>query len=269
VKILDYIEKLRGANNYNPFEIKYWLITTDQKTLELDIPKVEYEIDGIDEIESKSICIMPSELIRFIDGSSDIKGEHVSVFKQYMLKSHVFQKQYSEDEIKIITKIATIVEDTDIANYDVDTMLDNLFKSYTLEEIQKRIEKQKDQKDKDKELVEIFLETNDSYIDTKLTRVLDKISRNTKFLANILWYTVLFIVPTLFYTNVAINVINWTGFNIINLETWIVKDKWDSISIAITIFGTFVLGTCVWITKRFKEMFVAWFVKKRIESYNK
>jgi hypothetical protein len=48
VKILDYVEKLRGANNYNPFEIKYWLITTDQKTLELDTPKVEYEIDGIE-----------------------------------------------------------------------------------------------------------------------------------------------------------------------------------------------------------------------------
>jgi hypothetical protein len=95
---------------------------------------------------------MPSELIRFIDGSGDIKGEHVSVFKQYMLKSHVFQKQYSDDEIKIIAKIATIVEDTDVANYDVETMIDNLFKSYTLEEIQKRIEKQKDPKIKTKNL---------------------------------------------------------------------------------------------------------------------
>lgn len=267
VKILDYVEKLRGANNYNPFEIKYWLITTDQKTLELDTPKVEYEIDGIEEIESKSICIMPSELIRFIDGSGDIKGEHVSVFKQYMLKSHVFQKQYSDDEIKIIAKIATIVEDTDVANYDVETMIDNLFKSYTLEEIQKRIEKQKDQKDKDKELVEIFLETNDDYIDTKLSRVLDKISRNTKITANVLWYTGLFIVPTLFYAYVAIRVVNWTGFNLLNPETWIVKDVWDSISTAIAIFGTLVLGTCIWVTKKFREMTVAWFVKKRIESY--
>jgi hypothetical protein len=78
----------------------------------------------------------------------------------------------------------------------------------------------------------------------------------------VLWYTGLFIVPTLFYAYVAIKVVNWTGFILLNPETWIIKDLWDSISTEITIFGTLVLGTCVWVTKKFREMTVAWFVKK-------
>ena len=269
VKILDYIEKLRGSNNYNPFEIKYWLITTDQKTLELDTPKVESEIDGIEDVQSKSICIMPSELIRFIDGCGDIKGEHITVFKQYMLKSHVFQQQYSEDEINIITKIATLVEETDVANYDIETMIENLFKSNTLEEIQKRIEKQQDQKEKDKQLVEIFLEANEGYIDTKLSKIINRITRKSKSTANLIWYISIFLIPAIFYIYIAYNVINWNDFQILDPEKWFIKDSWDKLNIAITIFGSIIFALCLWLTKRFKDTFITWFVKLRMQSYNK
>lgn len=269
VKILDYIEKLRGANNYNPFEIKYWLITTDQKTLELDTPKIESEIDGIEDVQSKSICIMPSELIRFIDGCGDIKGEHVSVFKQYMLKSHVFQQQYSESEIELINKIATLVEETDVANYDVETMIENLFKSNTIEEIQKRIDKQKDQREKDIQLIEIFLEANEGYIDTKLSRVINKITSKSTTTARFIWYISIYIIPAIFYIYIAYELINWNDFHLLKPETWFIKDSWDKLDTAITIFATIILGICKLITKYYKEKFTKWFVKRKIESYNK
>ena len=146
VNLLDYIDALRGANNYNPLDIKYWLITTDQKTLELD-HKFMSEIDSE---SAKSICIMPSEIIRLIDSySGDIKGNHMHVFKKFMLKSHVFPQQYSDLEIATISRIATLVENVDTERYDVEMILDNLFNNMSLRTILNRQSQLKKQRERD------------------------------------------------------------------------------------------------------------------------
>ena len=59
IKPLDHIDKLRGGNNYNPLEVKYWLLTTDKKTLDIDSRFIDENPD-----HGKSICIMPSEIKR-------------------------------------------------------------------------------------------------------------------------------------------------------------------------------------------------------------
>ena len=73
-RLLSHIENKRGSNNYNLFDIEYWLLTTDSKTLSIDSELLELEDNKI-----KSSCILPSELIRLIESAGEIKGEYIEV----------------------------------------------------------------------------------------------------------------------------------------------------------------------------------------------
>lgn len=262
VKLLDYIDKLRGANNYNPLEVKYWLLTTDKKTLEIDNNYIEENADA-----GKSICIMPSEVIRQIDYcSGNIQGNHLRVFKQYMLHTKAYANQYTEEEVNTITKIATMVESTDLEKYDLDTMIDNLFAKYTLDEIQCRIATLKSQRERDIEIIELFNETNADYIDTKYSRAINRIYENkyqtAKFIFNVLiWMIPMVSTLILFYSILNIEKMTYSPY------TWIDIDKWGKLEGVFAIADFLLFPLAEYLRKQFQDRFCEWFAQNRVKAF--
>ena len=104
-KLLLFIEGRRESNVYNIYDIKYWLITTDGTTL-----KIDGKIRAINEDNSKSVCILPTELLRTISNRTEISANYIEVFKQFMVYSNAFNEQYSENELETIDKVITLAE---------------------------------------------------------------------------------------------------------------------------------------------------------------
>ena len=260
IKLLDYIDKLRGSNNYNPLEIKYWLLTTDKKTLDID----SQFIDSISD-SGKSICIMPSEIIRQIDHcSGNIKGDHLNVFKKYMMKTKVYAQQYTEDEIETISKIATLVEQTNLEEYDVDRMIDNLFSEYTLDEIQTRLKTLSSQREKDQELVDLFNKTNANYIDTKYSRIVDLEERKAERWGHLWFSLIIYIIPAVLIISLIVQLIDFHNISW-NPSTWFKQDLWSKIEPAFTIIDLVVLAIAVIIDKIFRARFVNCYSQWRIK----
>lgn len=169
--LLDFIDAKRGANNYDISDIQYWLITTDQKTLNTDERYLKDWGSGAN-VNKKGICIMPSELIRMLDGfSGEIRTDHVGVFKNYMMKSHVFPDQYTDDELTTICRIATLVEHTNLDEYQTDEMIERVLKDTSIKDIQKRLNRLTLQKEKDQEIIDLFIERNEDIISDKVSKV--------------------------------------------------------------------------------------------------
>ena len=259
IKLLDYIDRLRGNNNYNPLEIKYWLLTTDKKTLDIDSQFIDSNLDS-----GKSICIMPSEIIRHIDYcSGNIKGDHLSVFKKYMMKTKVYAQQYSDDEIETISRIATLVEQTNLEEYDVDRMIDNLFSEYTLDEIQTRLKTLSTQRERDKELVDLFNRTNAYYIDTKYSRIVNLVKERAKRWGNLWFSIIIYIIPVALITLLIIQLIDFQNLSW-NVSSWFKHDAWTSIEPAFTIIDIVVLTIAVIIDRKLRARFVNWYSQSRI-----
>ena len=261
VRLLGHIEYHRGANNYNPFDIKYWLLTTDNKTIETD-----YELNQSEEQEYKSVCILPTELIRMIDGAGEITGNHVAVFKKFMLHSHVFVEKYSKEDIDTIDRIATLVDTVDIEKYDVNTMIENLFEKNSLEDIQKRLRLIENEKEKNKELVEIFNEANEGYIETKFTKVLTVLSTDYERDAKIIFVVSVFLLPACFFIYIFFQVINF-HLTLGDPKTYINKDNWGTLDSLIAIFNGTILLLSLWVNSKYKHHFANWYVKKKIRKY--
>lgn len=260
-RLLDYVENLRQSNNFNISDIKHWLITTDKKTLDLD------NQTGDKDSNAKGICIMPSELIRLIDGfTGDIMGQHLSVFKNYMLKSHVFPQQYSEYEEKTITKIATIVEHTDLVQYDVDEMAKRLLQNNSIREIQKRLDRLKIQRQKDEEIIKLFNESNAEFIDNKYTNTIKKIAIEAEKKAKILWQLMILLINLFFIAATAFFIIDWNNFNFLLPETYFDDNRWGFITILLAPASLW-LPTIRRRAKIYKVRFINNFTTRRINKY--
>lgn len=234
--LLDYIDSKRASNNYDIADIKYWLVTTDQKTLSIDNQFLSSQKDEYLS-NKKSICIMPSELIRLIDGfTGEIRANHIGVFKNYLLKSHVFPREYDENEINTICTIATIVEKTNIENYNVDEMIDRVLNNTSINEIQKRLNKLSKQRERDKELVDYFITQNEDLLGTKLTNIINNARNNEYRKASLRWDILQYILIFGFLLYILWSVINWDYFSEGNIEL-INIDIWNIIEIFIFVGG--------------------------------
>lgn len=261
-QLLDYIDLKRGANNYDISDINYWLITTDRRTVQCDNQNREVENipDSDEQLLKKGVCIMPSELIRMIDGfSGNIKADHVGVFKNYMLRSHVFPKQYSESEVKTICKIASLVEATDLAKYDIDEMVNNVLNKTSIKEIQKRIDRFKIQKEKDEAIVDLFRERNEDYIETKYSATMRRAERKaTKEAENrctiIKWVVLLGYIVIMLWL-----IIDRDNFNLMDITTYFKDDVKDSIEVIIGLIMTFPISK---ILDKMKKKYIRYYVNK-------
>ncbi|MBU1578603.1 MAG: hypothetical protein KJ578_04130 [Bacteroidetes bacterium] len=261
IKLLSHLENLRGANKYNPFDIKYWLVTTDNKTLNID-----YEICEKSDSALKSVCILPTELIRMIDGVGEITGDHITVFKSYILQSHVFVENYNENDVNVIERIATLIETVDLVKYDSEEMIKNLFEKNSFVDIQKRLNNIESEKEKNETLVTLFNEANEGYIETKYTNLLCKLSNSYTKIGKIIFPISVFLLPTLFFIYIGKQIIN-PNLNIIDPKTYFIKESWDSLNIVITIFNGTILTIAFLINRKYSDKFVKWYVRWRLRKY--
>ena len=223
VNLISYIDGLRGGNNFNVREVKVWLLTTDQETLHYD-----YLTTDENEGEKLTVCIMPSELLRMIDRSQgNVMGEHIKVYKQYMLKSHGYAQSYSAIEEEALVEIANIVErvkTVDPNKYDALYMIDNLFTKFTYDQIMKRYE---EAKEKDKEidtLIDLIMETNSHVIDNKYAKLYRWIYDGLYKAFKWIWYIIVYAIPFALLVSVFMHIVNWQNIPFHSMEDVFNKD---------------------------------------------
>ena len=267
--LLEYIDNKRGANNYDVSDIKYWLLTTDQKTLIYD-NNTQENIEQEDSYSiRKSICIVPSELIRLLDGfSGEIRTNHVGVFKNYMIKSHVFPHQYEEDEIKTICKIATLVEQTNINEYNIDEMVESVLHDTSIKEIQKRLNRLSVQREKDKELIDLFLDRNEDLLGSRLSSMLknenDKAEKEAiyrwNFITGIVWviFVITMIASLLDYSKLF-NDVNYSFIEYFDLNRWTLLD------ISVLLLGFISNKFLKWVDQ-IKNKYIQYYINKEIRQ---
>jgi hypothetical protein len=255
-KLLAHIENKRGANNYNLFDIEYWLITTDNKTLSIDSELLQLEDNKI-----KSSCILPSELLRLIESAGEIKGEYIDVFKKYMMYSNIYREDYDKDEAESIEKILTLAETASKSNFDIDFYLDNLFDRYTIEEIAKRMSKFKQIEEREKVIVDLFIETNEGHFEGKFVKLERAELKRLKFISILLFIILTFLLPGL--------VLIYLFSVLINKEliwndplTYIDIVNFSKLEFIIGIVESVLIASSIYIFKNYRIKFSNWFIKK-------
>lgn len=262
---LDYIDSKRGANNYDIADIKYWLITTDSKTLSIDNQNIGSTEDNYCS-SKKGICIMPSELIRMIDGfSGEIRSNHVGVFKNYMLKSHVFPQQYDEAEISTICAIATLVESTNLDEYKIDEMVERVLHNSSIKDIQKRLSRLNLQKEKDKELIDLFISRNEDLLDTKWTNMIAKARAKAEKKANRRWQCWEWSLVVVYILIICATVFNWNILQKQSEESFINLDIWGTIEFVIFICGI-LFSRLSPIVQKWKTRYIENFVQRELDD---
>jgi len=255
-RLLSHIENKRGSNNYNLFDIEYWLLTTDSKTLSIDSELLELEDNKI-----KSSCILPSELIRLIESAGEIKGEYIEVFKKYMMYSNIYREDYEKNESESIERILTLAENAAKSNYDIDFYLDNLFDKYSLEEIAKRMSKFKQIEDREKVIVDLFLEANESFFESKYVRLAQAEIKRLSTFSTISYFFLCFIIPSL--------ILWYLGSVLINKDliwsdplTYINQENFSKLELIVTIFEGLIIFGSIKIYNKYRLGFKNWFIRK-------
>lgn len=264
--LLDYIDSKRGANNYDIADIKYWLITTDKKTLSYDNNLPESVENSSCYSLKKSICIMPSELIRLLDGfSGNIRSNHVGVFKNYMLKSHVLPHPYDENEIKTICTIATLVEKTNMENFDIDEMVDRVLHDTSISILQKRLDRLKLQRERDQEIINHFIERTDDILGVKFTKLISNARNKADKEANRNWSIISWAISIVALIIILVSSLNFDKFQWNDISTYFKLETWTIIEIFLFFSGS-ILGKLSHFFERCKERYVGYYISKEVEA---
>jgi len=255
-KLLSHIENKRGSNNFNLFDIEYWLITTDQTTLAVDS-----ELIKLDDNKIKSSCILPSELIRLIESAGEISGDYFEVFRNYMLYSNVFREDYDKTELDTLDKVLTLCESASNSTYDADFLLNNLFDKYSLENIAKRLQKLESEKSKNEELISLFQEANTGYFEPKFLKLKIKETKRLTRTGNILFFISIFLIPalTLWYLlSVLINKdLIWN-----DPLTYINESAFSKLEFIVSFFEIAILSLAIYLFQKYRKRFVDWFTER-------
>jgi hypothetical protein len=209
---------------------------------------------------------MPSELIRMLDGfSGEIRSDHVGVFKNYMMKSHVFPNQYTDDELTTICRIATLVEQTNLDEYKTDEMIERVLKDTSIKDIQKRLNRLALQKEKDQEIINLFIERNEDIISDKVSNVFIKVRKKAQREANRNWKIGSFALTLIYVLMIFSTIFNWPRLLGFNSDPYINTNIWSIIEIVIYLIGLFFNYLTDWI-KKLKEKYIDYYVRKELDQ---
>jgi len=256
VKLLDYIEKLRGSNNYNPFDIEYWLITTDQNTLELDGQSTTSEDHG------KSICIMPTELIRMVDGVNEIVGEHLDAFKKFIMNSHGYAINYTKQDIDTVVKFTTMVDG--ISNYEaynVEFLIENFFATCTLQDLVERTSGLNDN-EQTTAIIDAFIEANEAHIKTRDVGVLYNIRRRRISYYRKIFAVLIYMLPALLTVYIILCFMQLYCEHGI-LPNWI-NPQYKDFLIFILSAGLYIVAPIIY--KKYKDVFSEYFTERYLKK---
>lgn len=253
-KLLLYIEGLRESNTYNLYDIKYWLITTDNTTL-----KIDGKIRAINEDNSKSVCILPTELLRTISNRTEISADYIEVFKQFMVYSNAFDEQYSEKELETIDKVITLAETANNDEYDVDYYISNLFDEINLEELMNRLQKVGNQEKEDIELVKIFEETFGGVYREKYLAMIATRKKIFNFIAKLVRYFVFFSIPA-FILILFLRLVLNPNFVLLDPLTYVNDGNWSKLEFIFTLIQLILIPLAIYLNKKYGELIENWFI---------
>lgn len=256
-KILLYLDGLRESNNYNLYDIKYWLITTDNTTL-----KIDAQLRILNEDNSKSVCILPTELLRTISNRTEIAADYIEVFKKFMIYSNTYEEQYSDEELETIDKVITLAESANTEEYDVDYYISNLFDEINLEELVSRLNKIEEDDKKDSELIEIFEKTFSGNYKEKYLTLIAKKDNNRRAFAKIIRYVSIFSIPTIVLIVFLKYVLN-PNFTFSDPLTYVNDGNWSKLEFVFTIIQIVLIPSCLYINKKYGSKFEKWIENKR------
>lgn len=251
-KLLLYIEGLRESNVYNLYDIKYWLITTDNTTL-----KIDGKIRTINEDNSKSVCILPTELLRTISNRTEISADYIETFKQFMIYSNAFEEQYSEKELEAIDKVITLAEAANNDEYDVDYYISNLFDEINLEELMNRLKKVGNKEKENIELVKIFEETFGGVYREKYYALISTRKRILGFIIKIIRYLIFFSIPIVILVLFLTMILN-SEFEFLDPLTYINDGNWSKLEFIFTLIQVILIPTAIYLNKNFGEGIEKW-----------
>jgi hypothetical protein len=251
-KLLLYIDGMRESNNYNIYDIKYWLITTDNATL-----KVDAKIRTINEDNSKSVCILPTELLRTISNRTEISADYIEVFKQFMIYSNAFAEDYSEKELETIDKVITLAEKANNDEYDIDYYISNLFDDISLKELMNRLNKVEEKEKQDEELVKIFEETFGGVYREKYFKLVEKRENAKQYISIGLRYLIIFSIPTVILILVLKLVLN-PEFKFLEPLTYVNEINWSKLEFIFTVIEFLLVPTAFYINKKFGNRLQKW-----------
>jgi hypothetical protein len=254
-KLLLYIDGMRESNNYNIYDIKYWLITTDNATL-----KVDAKIRTINEDNSKSVCILPTELLRTISNRTEISADYIEVFKQFMIYSNAFAEDYSEKELVTIDKVITLAEKANNEEYDIEYYISNLFDEISLKELMNRLSKAEDKEKQDEELVKIFEETFGGVYKEKYLKLIKRRENLKHNISIALRYLIIFSVPTsilILFFKLVFN----PEFKFLDPLTYINEGNWSKLEFIFTIIEIALVPTAIYINTKFGTRLQKWLLK--------
>src|SRR5690606_11432107 len=244
-KLLLYIEGLRESNIYNLYDIKYWLITTDNTTL-----KIDGKIRTINEDNSKSVCILPTELLRTISNRTEISADYIEVFKQFMVYSNAFEEQYSEKELETIDKVITLAETANNDEYDVDYYISNLFDEINLEELMSRLQKVGDKEKEDIELVKIFEETFGGVYREKYLALITTRKKTARIVAKVLRYLIFFSLPAIILILFLRLILN-PDFVFLDPLTYVNDGNWSKLEFIFTLIQIILVPAAIYLNKKY------------------
>lgn len=254
-KLLLYIDGMRESNNYNIYDIKYWLITTDNATL-----KVDAKIRTINEDNSKSVCILPTELLRTISNRTEISADYIEVFKQFMIYSNAFSEDYSEKELVTIDKVITLAEKANNEEYDIEYYISNLFDEISLKELMNRLSKAEEKEKQDEELVKIFEETFGGVYKEKYLKLIKRRENLKHNISIALRYLIIFSVPTsilILFFKLVFN----PEFKFLDPLTYINEGNWSKLEFIFTIIEIALVPTAIYINTKFGTRLQKWLLK--------
>lgn len=251
-KLLLYIDGMRESNNYNIYDIKYWLITTDNATL-----KVDAKIRSINEENSKSVCILPTELLRTISNRTEISADYIEVFKQFMIYSNAFAEDYSEKELDAIDKVITLAEKANHEEYDVEYYISNLFDDISLKELINRLNKVEEKEKQDELLVKIFEETFGGVYREKYFALVKSREKTKQIAAISLRYLIFFSIPVAILILFLKLVLN-PEFKFSDPLTYINEINWSKLEFIFTVIEVVLIPSAIYLNSKFGQRLQEW-----------
>ena len=188
---------------------------------------------------SKSVCILPTELLRTISNRTEISADYIEVFKQFMVYSNAFAEDYTEKELDTIDKVITLAEKANTDDYDVEYYISNLFDEISLKELINRLNKVRE----------------------KYFQLIEGRQKLKSAISFGLRYLIMFSVPV-FVLILFLKLVLNPEFVFLDPLTYVNDNNWSKLEFIFTVIQIVLIPTCIYSNKKWGGLLQNWIFKK-------